>query len=149
MRIPKTLLTVLALAAFITACTFTSTRLNQEEDRNAAEKVAKKLFELLKTKNYDTAYTLFSDSLWANTTKDKLKTVFTYSDGKLGDMKNDSLASWQTKVVSGTAPSAQYELVYQNQYEKGPAKVEILLTQEKGKIKILGYHINSDLFLAK
>jgi len=149
MKTPKTLFGVLTLAAFITACTFTSTRLNREEDRDAAEKVANKLFELLKTKNYDATFSLFSDSLWVNTTKDKLKTVFTYSDGKLGDMQSDSLSGWQTKVVSGTAPSAQYELVYQNQYQKGTAKVDIVLTQEKGKIKILGYHINSDSFLAK
>jgi len=129
MKTPKTLFAVLGLAIFITACTFTSTRLNREEDRDAAEKVTKRLFDLLKTKDYDATYSLFSDSLWKSSTKDKLKTVYTYSDGKLGDMKSDSLASWQTKVVTGTAPSAQYELIYQNQYQKGTAKVEILLTQ--------------------
>jgi hypothetical protein len=151
MKTFKTLiLSFFLLISAITGCTFTTSRLNREEDKAAAEKVTKKLFGLLKAKNYDATFNLYSDSLWVNTTKEKLKNIYSYTDGKLGDMKSDSLASWQTKVVSGTDPWAKYELIYQNQYEKGPAVVEIVLIKEPdGKIKILGYHVKSDLFLAK
>ena len=149
MKIPKTLFGVIVLAAVITACTFTTSRLNREEDRDAAEKVANKFFDLLKAKNYDATYSLFSDSVWVNTKKEKLKALFTYSYDKLGDMQSDSLASWQTHIVSGTTNSADYQLIYKNRYQKGMADINIVLTGEKGKIKILGYHINSEQFLAK
>ncbi|HVV54472.1 MAG TPA: hypothetical protein VHC47_04080 [Mucilaginibacter sp.] len=149
MRNLKTLFGTLALAALLTACTFTTSRTNSEEDRNAAEKVANKLFEILKAKNYDASYSLFSDSLWVNTKKETLKTLFTYSYDKLGDMQSDSLADWQTRIVSGTTNSADYQLIYKNHYQKGMAEVDIVLTGEKGRIKILGYHIKSDQFLAK
>jgi len=149
MRTPKTLFGALALITIIAACTFTTTRTNRDEDRDAAEKVTNKLFEDLKSKNYDAAYSLFSDSVWVNTPKEKLKELFVYSDNKLGVMQNDSLADWKSRIISGTTNSADYQLIYKNHYEKGTAEVNIVLTQEKGKIKILGYHINSDQFLAK
>lgn len=140
---------MLVLTASLIACTFTSTSTNNEKDKDAAEKVAKKLFELLKNKNYDAADTLFSDSMWVVSTKEKLKKLFVYSDNKLGDMRSDSLADWNTRITSGTTNSAEYQLIYKNHYQKGIADINIVLTQEKGKIKILGYHINSDAFLAK
>jgi len=149
MKLPKTLFVVLALAALIIACTFTTTRTNRDEDRDAAEKVTNKLFEDLKNKNYDAAYSLFSDSVWVNTPKEKLKELFVYSDNKLGAMQKDSLADWKSRIVGGTTNSADYQLIYKNHYEKGTAEVNIVLTGEKGKIKILGYHINSEQFLAK
>lgn len=150
MKSPKTLFIAFALCMFASACTFTTTRLNREEDKAAAENVAKKFFGYLKSKDYDATLKLCSDSLWVNTTKENLKNVYTYSDDKLGDLKSDSLVKWQTKVVSGTDPWARYELIYKNHYQNGPADVDILLTKESnGEIRILGYHINSALFLKK
>jgi hypothetical protein len=139
----------MAITALINACVYTSTRNNSDEDKAAAEKVVSKLFDLLKAKNYDATYSLFSDSLWVNTKKEKLKDLYTYTDNKLGDIQSDSLAKWQTRVTSGTTYSARYEFIYYNHYQKGTAEVSILLAGEKGKIKILGYHVNSDQFLAK
>ncbi|HZX57630.1 MAG TPA: hypothetical protein VFE54_02855 [Mucilaginibacter sp.] len=149
MKKPKTLLSLMTVVVLITACVYTSTRTNSDEDKAAAQKVVSKLFELLKSKNYDATYSLFSDSLWVNTKKEKLKDLFIYSYNKLGDMQSDSLAQWQTQVVSGTTYSAKYQFIYKNRFQKGTAEVNILLIGEKGKVKILGYHINSDQFLAK
>ncbi|MGZ3926441.1 MAG: hypothetical protein ACXVJG_05735 [Mucilaginibacter sp.] len=149
MKIVKFFSIVLFLTA-LSACVFTTTYTNRDEDKKDAEKVTNKLFDYLKNKNYDATYGLYSKDFWEVTSKIKMKDLYTFTQDKLGDLESTSLSEWETKVVSGTDPSAQYALLYKNKYKKYPAEVTIRLIKDPdGKIRILEYKINSNGFLAK
>jgi hypothetical protein len=147
----KTLSSLFFLFTIVLAgCVYSMTYNNREQDKADAEKVTTKLFEYLKSKNYDATYSLYSDSLWLNTPKQSIKKIYTYSDDKLGNLQSTSIEKWQTKVITGTKPSGEYEFIYKNKYERDTAQVNVVLVKEHdGKIRIIGYHINSQAFLAK
>jgi len=134
------------LFVFLSSCQFNSTRTNMAGDKEAAEKVTDKFHAFIKAKNYDSAYTLFSKRFFAVTPKAKMTEILTATQSKLGDLKTDSLGEWQTKIVEGTNPSSDYLLEYTNHHQKYNAKEEFHLTKEDGKIRILGYNINSEGF---
>src|ERR1700761_2685767 len=95
MKIAKTLfIPGILLLAIVTGCVFTSTYSNREEDKADAEKVTHKLFEYLKSKDYDGACSLFSKEFYTVTPKDSLKGMFTMVQNDLGDLQQDSLAQW-------------------------------------------------------
>jgi len=144
MKISKNLIAFLLLFA-LTSCTLSYT--NREADKEEAKKVTDHFFELIKAKNYDAAYPLFSDDFYAVTPKAKLKELFMTVQEKLGDLTNISLDQWQTKVVKGTDPSSEYDLLYQNQHAKFKSAEEFKLTKNwDGKIRILAYHVSSPGF---
>ena len=131
-------------------CVYSMTYNDREEDKAEAEKVTNQLFTYLKSKNYDATYSLYSDSLWVYTSKEKMKKIYTYSDDKLANLQSTSIEKWQTRVITGTSPSGVYEFLYKNKYEKDTAEVHLILIKEHdGKIRIKSYYINSQAFLAK
>ena len=136
--------TVLTLAS----CQFNSQYINRDEDKKDAEKITTKLFDLLKTKNYNGTTDLFGKKFFEVSSKEKLFEIFAATNNKLGELQDTKIESWETKRVEGSNPSADYLLVYKNKYEKFESKETITLTKETdGKIRIIGYNINSDGFL--
>jgi hypothetical protein len=151
MKVLKPLSTIF-LFVFLLICTsgcvFTSSRLNREEDKQDAEKVTNKFYSMIRSKNYDSGYDLFSDKFWAVTSVKRMNALYTATQKKCGDLVSIKLGDWQTKVVSGTDPSAEYQLTYNNHYQKYDAKESfILMKDDDGKIRIINYNINSDAFL--
>lgn len=146
MKTTKPLIAFLLLFT-LTSCVFTSTYTNREADKQEAEKVTNSFFELIKAKNYEAAYPLFSDDFFSVTPKPKLKEMFVTIQDKLGDLTSTNLDQWQTKVVKGTDPSSEYDLLYQNQHAKFKSAEEFKLTKNwDGKIRILYYHVTSPGF---
>ena len=144
----KTLsLAAILLTLIIGGCTFTSTRLNREEDKLDAQKVTNKFFDIVKTGNYAAAHDLFSDKFWKVTSPAHMNDIFTATQKKLGDIVNINLSDWETRVVSGTDPVAEYKLVYKNHHQKFDSVETFgLMKEDDGKIRILSYNINSDGF---
>jgi len=141
------LIPIALLSLTLGGCQFNSTRTNMAGDRKDAEKVTDKFHEFIKAKNYDSVYTLFSKRFFAVTPKAKMTEILTATQNKLGDLKSDSLAEWQTRIVEGTNPSSEYVFQYSEHHQKYDAKEQFNLTKEAdGKIRILGYNINSEGF---
>jgi hypothetical protein len=136
--------TVLILAS----CHFNSQYINRDEDKKDAEKITTKLFDLLKTKNYNETTELFSNKFFEVSSQEKLFEIFAATSNKLGELQNTKIESWETKIVQGSNPSANYLLVYKNKYENFESKETFTLTKEKdGKTRIIAYNINSNGFL--
>ena len=134
----------------LTSCHFNSWVIDSEEDKRDAEKTTNKLFDLLKKKRYEETTTLFSKNFFEYTSKEKLVKLFSVTNKKLGQLEEIKLNSWETRVVKGSDPSANYVLIYRNRYEKFQATETLQLIKEKdGNIRIMRYRITSDGFLTQ
>jgi hypothetical protein len=146
---PKRKITQLyaALMLIIVSCTFTSTYLNREEDKRKAEQVTNRLFDYIQKNEYDKSFQLFSNTFWTVTSKDKLREILTVTQKKLGRLDSTRLGECQTRRITGTSPSGEYLLVYKNHYHNYEATETIrLVLEEKEKIRIIAYNINSEGF---
>lgn len=142
------MLVAILLISTLSSCQFNRTFTNREEDKKEAEQVTSKFYELLKSKKYEETTALFSEKFFEVSDKEKLFQIYKITEEKLGALQEVAIGDWQTKVVIGTNPSSTYVLVYKNKYEKFESKETIRLTKETdGKIRILGYTINSDAFI--
>ncbi|BAU52751.1 hypothetical protein [Mucilaginibacter gotjawali] len=90
------------LFAVLYGCNFTSSYTNRDADKKDAEKVADKFFEYSKKNDTAAVYKLFSKKFYEAASKEKLNTILTGSQKRLGEMVSDSLIDWQTKIVKGT-----------------------------------------------
>lgn len=147
-QISSRIILALLTLSIMTSCHYNSQYLNREEDKNEAEQVTNKLYDFLKSKNYEGTNDLFSKKFFEVTDKEKLLKIYAMTNEKLGDLITTEVESWETKVVKGSNPSSNYVLVYKNKYERFEARETITLTKEEdGQIRILGYNINSDGFI--
>lgn len=140
-------LTIILLMT-MASCHFNSQYINREADKNDAEQVTNKFYELLQTKDYEGTIQLFSENFFEVADTGKLFKLLSMTNKKLGTLKTTEIEAWETQCIEGSNPSAKYTLVYKNMYDSFPAIETIILTKEKdGQIKIASYHINSDVFL--
>src|SRR5579864_7852670 len=109
MKRSKILSILILLVVFASGCVFSSTYLNRDQDKQDAEKINNQLFDDLKSKNYNAAYKLFSKDFFVATNKKKLSNIFTFTQDKLGDLKSAEISQWETRVIAGTNPSADYQ----------------------------------------
>ena len=139
----KTLSSLFILFTIVAAgCVYTMTYTNRPEDKTDAEAVTNLLFLDLQSKNYDAAYSLFSDEFYKVTPKDKLKEIFTTIQSEQGDLLEVNLKECNTKIVTGTDPSADYFLIYRNKHQKNYCLDSIHLVKENGgKLKIAFFHV--------
>jgi hypothetical protein len=139
----KTIL-ILFISTFITSCTFNSSYVDREVDRQEAERVTVKFFYLLHEKKFNETHSLFSPRFMEVTNKEKLNQLFQASEEKLGSVKDQSLESWNTNVVKGTNSKSEYLLVYNVKRTKFNSKETLRLEKENDTIKILYYNIESE-----
>ncbi|RZJ78940.1 MAG: hypothetical protein EOO47_12285 [Flavobacterium sp.] len=132
------------IVILIWSCNFNSTFINREEDKEDAEKIAEKFYGHLQKRAYSKLHALISERFWKTTSDDKLDDFLTSADDKLGPIKSKTLDHWETKIIKGTQSSSTYVLYYLVQREKHQSKETLTLTKEDGKIKILGYNLNSE-----
>ena len=130
------------------SCSFTSTYNNRIEDKNEAQKVADKFYTLLKEGRYEDTYKLFSKKFFQIVDTSKMNNMYHMTFKKLGAITSDSVAHWETHVVTGTNPSSVYVLYYLVEREKYGSKETVSLSKENDVIKIDGYRVNSDGFFA-
>jgi len=136
-----------SLLIVLCGCNFTSSFTNRDADKNDAEKVTNKFFEYSKKNDTAAIYKLFSKKFYEAASKEKLNTILTGSQKRLGDMVGDSLIDWQTKVTTGTDNSAEYKFLYKIHRSKYDSKEEFdMIKDEDGKIRIAYYNVESDGF---
>jgi len=131
---------------FITACNFNSTYLNEESEKEQAEKVISQFHSEIVKKKFDDAETLFSKEFVKTTGSKKLLSVFLRTDSILGNFNSSKLVDWKTQRVVGSNPSTHYLLVFESKYKKFNAIETFSLIRENDTVKILGYNVNSDGF---
>lgn len=143
----KLKLLLLLTPLLLSACNFSSTYLNREEDKADAESVANTYFNFIEGQNFSATYPLFSKKFWAVVTKDKIQQIMQATEKKLGKLENTALSHWETRIIKGTNPSSEYLLEYTNHYHNADAKETLrLLKDDDGKIRIVYYNIQSDGF---
>ncbi len=139
-----TLLFLFSLLFTATGCNFNSAYLNREEDKKEGEKVADQFYALLQQKDLKKLSPILSNQFKAVTSTQKLNDYLTGTINKLGEIKSKKLDHWETKVIRGSNPSANYVLYYVVEREKFQAKETVTLTAENDQIKVLGYNVNSE-----
>jgi hypothetical protein len=144
----KLALAIIFSSLLFTACHFNSQFVNRNEDIQEAEKVTDKFYELKKVKKFKETTDLFSNDFYNVTDTSKLIKILTMTTEKLGNLMEVKIDQSNSVIISGTDPSSKYNFIYKNKYEKFEATETITLIKESdGKIKIIGYNINSDGFL--
>lgn len=133
-----------SLLFIATGCNFNSAYLNREEDKKEGEKVADQFYALLQQKDLKKLSPILSNQFKAVTSTQKLNDYLTGTVNKLGEIKSKKLDHWETKVIRGSNPSANYVLYYVVERTKFQAKETLTLTAENDQIKVLGYNVNSE-----
>lgn len=148
MKSPKIHTGLISLAIFaciitFCSCHWTATYNNRVEDKNEAQKVAEKFYDLLKKNDYNGTYPLYSATFLQATDTTKMAAFYRIISQKLGSILHDSLVQWQTHVVTGSNPSAEYFFFYVVRREKYESRESFTLSKENGTIKIDGFTVNS------
>ncbi|ARS42783.1 hypothetical protein CA265_25205 [Sphingobacteriaceae bacterium GW460-11-11-14-LB5] len=139
-----TSLYLFSLLFIATSCNFNSAYLNREEDKKEGEKVADQFYALLQQKDLKKLSPILSNQFKAVTSTQKLHDYLIGTINKLGEIKSKKLDHWETKVIRGSNPSANYVLYYVVERAKFQAKETVTLTAENDQIKVLGYNVNSE-----
>ena len=140
----KQTLLILLISIFISSCTFNSSYVDRDVDRQEAERVTVKFFYLLRDKKFNETHSLFSPRFLQVTNKEKINQIFQTSEERLGSIKDQILESWNTNNVKGTNYKSEYFLVYKVKRTKFDTKERIRLEKENDTIKILYYNIESE-----
>lgn len=138
---------VFFIGFLITGCHFSSQYLDEESEKEAAEKITSKFYELVKTKQFTKAEVLFNEEFFTVTSRKDLQNLFVNTQKILGNYESSRIIEWKTKRSEGAISLNQYLLIYEVEYQHYKAKETIDLIKEGNVIKIRGYNINSNGFL--
>lgn len=92
------------------SCNFNATYNSREADRDDAEKVADAFYRLLNAEKFNDTYRLFSPRFFSVTDTPKLYNIYTATVRKLGPITDRNLENWESRVIKGTRPGADYVL---------------------------------------
>ena len=136
---------IVLLAVFVlSSCNFNSQYINREEDKKAAEEITNQFYEFIQNQDFNKSLDLFSNKFWEATPKEQMIQILSATREKLGDLEEINLLEWETRRVEGSNPSANYMLIFKNQYEKYEAIETIkLMKEDNNMIKIVAYNIES------
>jgi hypothetical protein len=134
---------------FVSGCNFRNEYVNEDSEKQKAEKIADKLYAYIAKQDYKNAEELFGKAFFKATTKEGLQEIFQQTHKQLGAYESGKIIEWKTRRVVGTdLSSAEYLLVYEVKYKKFTAKETISLVKEEDDvIRILSYYVNSEGFL--
>jgi len=130
----------------IAGCHFNSTYNNREVDKQDGEKAVSEFYELLKNKNYKGTYTFFDKRFFEVIDTQKLNEIYEIAFEKLGSVESYDIEQWGTESVVGTDPKTNSQFLCNVKRSNFVSKETITLIKEKGEIKIISYHVNSDGF---
>ena len=136
---------LILITFFLTSCNFNRTFENREEDKKDAEKITTNFFILLKNNDRNGVAKLFSDKFFQVTSKEKLNQMLNYTNKVGGKMLNNSLSNWETTIVKGTNPKADYLMTYYVKRDSINTQEIFSLQKENDSIKIVGYKIDLDI----
>ena len=131
---------------FLTSCQLNTTSSNRESDKREAEEITNKFYHHLEMNEFDKAETLFSESFFEVTDREKLNKIFQKTIEDCGDLSNFELEEWNTFVVSGTDSKSEYVLLYKVTRDKKQTTERIgMVKEEDENIRIVSYHVNFDM----
>lgn len=138
--------TLILASCFITliSCNFNEIKKNKEEDKNEAEKVTKLFFSEVKENNKENIYKLFSNKFFEVTNKQELDKIIETANTETGSIKNYTLLGWETTILKGTNPKADYLLTYYVKRRNLNTLETFSMQKENNEIKIIGYNIKID-----
>ncbi|MEP1489983.1 MAG: hypothetical protein ABJK28_16305 [Algibacter sp.] len=144
----KKILLILIVTILVTSCHFSNKYQNREADKMDAQKEIADLFYVIRHSEFDKATEFFGDEFYEVTLKEDLMKIFESTERKLGYLDRAELTDWNTMVSEGAIESGIYNMNYNVKFEKGDAKLKLTLTKnEKGKIKVVGYNVQSKAFM--
>jgi len=138
----KKYLVFLVTLLLVMGCNYTHQ--NREQDKQEAEKITNDFYNKVINDNGKETESLFSDNFFEATDKSKFNLIFSQSNNDYGKILNHTLVKAETFVVEGNNPQGEYLLVYNVEREKMKTQEFFTMREEKGKIKIVGYRINTD-----
>jgi hypothetical protein len=140
-------LTALVLITIITivfsACHVNTSYSNRAADKEDAEKIARRFYDLQKSGDFENLPVLYSKELNAEhggIDPERLRAI----RERLGDVREITLEDWKTEVRVGTNPSARYDLLYQVVRSKRMARESFSLVRNGDSIRIDNYEIEAD-----
>jgi len=131
----------------VVCCTFKSTYVNEDSQREKAEKIADSLYSHINKQQYEKCERLFSDKFFEVTGKNGLRDIFLKTRKSLGEYNSKKLIDWKTTRIEDTDSHIDYLLIYNVRYEKYEAMETIRLLNEDNTIKIIAYNVDSEGFL--
>lgn len=126
------------VVSLVAGCGFT-------EGKEEAEQLAGRLFDSVRSHDFDTAMTYYSEAFFNQTSQDEWTTVLNSLNQKLGDLQSYELNGWNVKKQVHTSGSGTFvSLQYHVTYARYPAtEVLVLFKPVGGDYKVLSHNINS------
>lgn len=140
---------LLFVSAIMESCHLNSTYYNRASEKQEGEKVVAQFYESVKSKNFKETYKLFDRRFFEVTDTQKLNDMYDVSFEKLGNVLSYDIGRWETDATVGTDAKTNYRFLCDVKRTNFASQETITLVKEKGEIKIIGYHLNSDGFFAK
>ncbi len=137
---------LLILAAF--SCKFNMQEKNNIKDKEEGENVMNTFFENIKSGNIDINKDLLSNSFLKISGVEQFDKDQKFIERKLGRILSIDLIGWETSIVSGPDPKAEYTFEYHiNRENYDSNEIYYLLKENDGSIKINSYKIDSRGFV--
>jgi len=134
---------ILILISFLfIGCGFDKTYHNREEDRQDAEKVTEKFYDLIKQNNRKEAFKLIGDKFFKTTNKKQLNQMIDDINAECGEISDSQLTIWETFVSVGTNSKSQYVLSYRIERDIQNTQEKFTLEKNNDSIKIVGYDVH-------
>lgn len=139
---------LILIALLVISCNFNKTYHNREEDKQEAEKITEKFYDLIKKNERQEAFKLFGKKFFnveqgKITNKEQLGQMLNDINSECGDkISNIQLNTWETFVSIGTNPKSQYVLLYRIKRNIQNTQEKITLEKDNDSIKIVGYDVS-------
>lgn len=130
----------------LVACNFNTSLSvdNEDEEKQKAEAVIDKFYEMIQAHDYNGAQELFDDQFYEVTSSENLLNIFHKTRLDLGEFKKKNLVDWQThRVGVGKSKNVEYLLIYEIDYTKSKSQATFSLIDSGEGPKIVGYEVNA------
>lgn len=124
-------------------CSDNSTRINSDEDKIAADKIAGAFYKAVRIDSLENTLPVLSKDFFLYTTKQEYVAMMENFKSATGKLIRYELANWDTQTENGKHPSGSYHLQYKVYYEKDTSTETFNLIKESEDIRIIGYRIKS------
>ncbi len=114
------------------------------QDINMAEEATAHFHEMMSAGQFEQIYAQSDDSFKKATTAEDMTRLFSAVNRKLGVVKTSGSNGWN---IGYTPFGTSVTLRYTTQFERGTGAETFVYRVADGKMRLAGYHINSNAFL--
>jgi hypothetical protein len=130
---------------FLVSCDYNKIYENRESDKQDAQKVINKFYFLIKQKDKEEVFKLFSNRFFKEVGKERFEQILDKTDNDFGEIKDYALTNSWTQIVEGSNPISKYELSYNVTRDSTRTKEFFKLQKENDTIKIISYRLDFDI----